>query len=481
MTQSNQPTTPQPRPYQSRCLDELAEAQRTHRSVCIVAPTGAGKTVLASEIIRRSPHSVLFLVHRRELVHQTFERFAREHDTAVIAPGYPLDTKARVQIATIQTLLAREHRPDVGLLILDEAHHYRADAWQTVVAHYGHLPTVGLTATPERQDGSPLGDIFDHLIVAAHYRELIADAHLVEAHVYAPEEAPRGDGESSGLAQHPLLAWQSLAPGTQTFLFAARVEHAHRFAEEFNSAGIPAGTIEASTPAEDRQRLLDRFKRHDLRVLCNVNVLTEGVDVPSAQTCILAKNFHHVSAYLQTVGRVLRPAPGKAHAIVIDLTGATLRHGMPTEDRRYALTGEAIQRTTVVALRNCQQCGCVYPTWQGECPQCGFAPPPKPLKLRIFDRNLALVYAGADTPDEAKHREWTRVRELARAKNWSLSWAIREYEKLFASLPPLTDDEKRACYEGWRSLAAKKGFKPGFAKVMYKNKFGDWPPRHWGR
>lgn len=467
------------RPYQTRCLDELAEAQRTHRSICIVAPTGAGKTVLASEIIRRCGGRVLFLVHRRELVHQTFERFAPEHDTAVIAPGYPYEPTARVQVATIQTLLARGERPEIDLLLLDEAHHYKADTWTTVVAHYGQIPTVGLTATPERQDGSALGDIFDHLIVAAHYRELIADGHLVDANVYAPEEAPGGDDEGHGLAQHPLIAWQELAPNTQTFLFTSRVEHANRFAEDFNAAGVNAATITAETEPDERASSLERFKRHDLRVLCNVNVLTEGVDVPSAQTCILAKRFGHVSSFLQTVGRVLRPSPGKDHAIVIDLTGATLRHGRPTEDRKYSLTGEAIQRTSEMKLRQCQQCGLVFPAWQGTCPGCGFTPPVKPHVLKIWDQALALVYAGADTPPSAKHAEWLRLRGVAESRGFSLSWAAKEYEKLFSALPPLTEEERRACFYQWRAFAEKRKYKPGWAAWQYKNLFGTWPPRGW--
>jgi superfamily II DNA or RNA helicase len=79
-----------------------------------------------------------------------------------------------------------------------------------------------------------------------------------------------------------------------------------------------------------------------VRVLTNVNTLTEGVDVPEARTCILARSFGHVGGYLQAAGRVLRAAPGKESAVVVDLTGATIRHGLPTTDRTYSLSGRAI-------------------------------------------------------------------------------------------------------------------------------------------
>lgn len=113
-------------------------------------------------------------------------------------------------------------------------------------------------------------------------------------------------------------------------------------AKRFRDVGVVAGTIEANTPIREREDLLDRFKRGSLRVLTNVNTLTEGVDVPEARTVILARAFGHVGGFLQAAGRALRPADGKADAILIDLPGSTIRHGLPTDDRAYSLEGRAI-------------------------------------------------------------------------------------------------------------------------------------------
>jgi len=462
------------RPYQERAVTGVErEWQSGHRAVCLVAPTGAGKTRLAEEFIRRSSEPVLFLVHRRELVEQTRQRFEKHFDTACIAPGYPFRPDARVQIATVQTLLAREHRPPIGLLVLDEAHHYRAAEWQSVIDHYGETRTVGLTATPERQTGEPLGDIFSALVVAAGYRELVAGGYLVDARVYAPETA------ANGLAQDPVKAWRAFAEGSRAFLFASRVEHAERLRREFISAGVRAETIEANTCTRDRMASLARFVDGDTRVLTNVNVLTEGIDVPAARTCILARTFGHVSSYLQAVGRVLRPHPEKPHAVVIDLTGATLSHGYPTEDRRYSLTGKAIERTSEAPMRQCQQCGSVFAAGSRVCPYCGFEPPLVVKPLRIYDYALSLVYAGAETPVDAKEREWKRVRSVAEIRGFGIGWAAEQYKRLFSELPELTLLEQKLAFSSWRDFGKKRGFKPGFAASRYRALFGKWPPRGW--
>lgn len=462
------------RPYQLRAIAEVErEWMKGHRAVCLVAPTGSGKTVLAEEFIRRSSESVLFLVHRRELVEQTRRRFEEHFDTACVAPGYPFRPEARVQIATVQTLLARDHRPEVGLLIPDELHHYRAAEWQTVLEHYGQTRMVGLTATPERQDGSPLGDIASALVVAANYRELVVGGYLVDARVYAPEVA------SGGLAQNPVQAWRDFAEGSRSFLFASRVAYAKKLADEFEDSGVPSGMIEADTCVRDRMDLLDRFSEGSVRVLTNCNVLTEGIDIPEARTCIIARKYGHVSTYLQAVGRVLRPHSSKPHAIVLDLTGATLEHGYPTEDRRYSLTGKAIERTSETPIRQCQKCGSVFAASSRICPHCGYEPPVVVKPLRIYDYALSLVYAGTQTPVDAKAREWKRVKSVADTRGFGLGWAAEQYRRLFSELPEMTEDERRGALMSWRSFGKKRGFKPGFAMVRYKSVFGAWPPRGW--
>lgn len=466
------------RPYQDRAECAVLSRWRAGtRRVCLVAPTGSGKTVMGvSTVIKRGGRAV-WIAHRRELIQQAARQLRQilgQLDVGVIAPGFDLEPFARVQVATVQTLLARKDLPPADVLVLDEAHHYVAADWARLAKAYPNADVLGLTATPERQDGKPLGDLFESLIVAASYSELLTDGHLVPCRVYQPPEKLR-----DGLAQDPLEAWKRYADGSRTFLFCSSVERAYELAEQFRQAGITAETIEAKTNTRDRDQILQRFASGETTVLTNVYALTEGVDVPAARCVLLARECRHVGMFLQIAGRVLRPHNGKSDAILIDLTGATLVHGMPTEDRVYSLDGDGIRREGVTALRNCLQCGATLPAAQRICPECGFEHvPAEPKPVRIYSIELREVYAGADTPSTAKEREYKRLRELARQKGWSLYFVQKQYKQLFGEMPIISDateEEQREELKRLQAIVAERGYKPGFAAVRFKEMFGKYP------
>lgn len=472
------------RPYQAETVEKVYAEWQTHRRVLLVAPTGAGKTRLAEEFVVRftaQGKRVVFIAHRRELIRQAAERLRRSIgvlDVGLVAPGEELNLHAPIQVATVQTLLARSLRPEAELIILDEAHHYVADDWSQLAASYPSAKVLGLTATPERQDGRPMGDMFESLVVAASYSALIRDGHLVPCRVFQPPADFAGDG----LAQDPIAAWQRYADGARTFWFCRTVEDAYETAKKLCALGTPAACIEAKTEKAERDELLDRFARGGLVVLTNVYALTEGVDVPAARCCLLARSCGHVGPYLQMAGRVLRPHKDKSDAILIDLSGATLRHGLPTEDREYSLDGNGIRRTSPTPLRNCLQCGATFPSYDRQCPECGYEPPQEKKHVRIYDLELQAVYAGVDTPGTAKDREYKRLRSVAKRNGWSVGWVVREYRKLFAEAPVMSDvteEEKRDEFQRLTEITQKKGYKAGFALVRFKDMFGQWPRKEW--
>jgi len=389
--------------------------------VCVVAPTGSGKTELAVALLGTG--RALWVAHTRDLVLQTARRLRAllgQSAVGVILAGHYPDSSARIQVGTVQTLVARGLRPGADVIVLDEAHHYMAEHWRQLADAYPGIPCVGLTATPQRGDGEPLGDIFDELVSTASYSQLIAGGFLVPARVLQPPMQLGND-----LAQEPVTAWEKYSEGSRTFLFCPRVEIAEFYAKAFRDRGILFGVIEANTPRVEREELLARFRTGALRGLANVNTLTEGIDVPEARCVMLARGFGHVGAYLQAVGRVLRPAKDKADAIVIDLCGATLRHGLPTQDRVYSLQGRPIS---------------------------GEAPEREQGERDAFSQNV---------------------------RGLDLKIAAGAAPIPFGLPPPVDDSERRAEFERLRALARQHRMRDGFAAAKFKEKFGEWPKEEW--
>ena len=198
-----------PRPYQIRTIEAVRAHWTAGRIAClIIAPTGAGKTVQGEELIDDG-EPWLWLAHTRELVRQVAKRLRSRFgrgEVGVVMPGDAPTPSARIQVATVQTLLARGIVPTARRLVLDEAHHYAAEDWRVVSGLVPWVRILGLTATPERKDGEPLGDIFEVMVVSASYSELVAGGYLVPARVHRPRKALGND-----LAQDPVKAWAATA------------------------------------------------------------------------------------------------------------------------------------------------------------------------------------------------------------------------------------------------------------------------------
>lgn len=461
-----------------------ARSMNGEAAACVSVPANlvARGGRASSPLVISAPQTALWIAHRRELVHQAAEKlrvFLGAANVGAICPGISPTPDAPMQVATIQTLLARGERPPARLIVLDEAPHYAADDWQTLLDAYPDAKTLGLTATPERADGRPLGDIFEELVVAANYSELLRDGHLVGCRVIQPP-LPQ---EKGTLSEDPVEAYQKYADGSRAFLFADSVPEAHRLRARFCALGIPAATIEAATPKDERAQALSDFARGDVRVLTNVYALTEGVDVPAAQTCILARASGHVSPYLQMVGRVLRPHAEKPYAVLVDLSGATLRHGLPTEDRVYSLEGRGISRVDDDdELPTCP--GCDSPRPRGQtCVACGFVPSRYPAPTpKVLKQIMREVYSGMGSTDIERVAEYRRLREIQASRGYRIGWVVKSYEKRFDEAPSLGDvsiEERHAEYSELAREGQERGYKPGYPAARYRHLFGGWPPWEW--
>jgi len=465
-------------PYQAEVIERLKQAIAAgHRRLCVVAPTGSGKTVIAAEMIRGATargQRVIFMGHRRELTEQTSQKLdAVEVDHGIVQAGFPARPSAKVQVCSIQTLHARAirsgsiHLPPADLLFIDECHHARARMYETIIAAYPGAIIIGLTATPCRADGRGLGNTFHALIECPSVTKLTEDKYLVPARVYAPTQpdlrgikVKLGDFVESQLAARintvHLIGdivehWHRLAKGRRTIAFTVNVAHSVHVRDEFRRSGVLAEHIDGTTPLEERRRILADFAGGKVDVICNCSVLTEGWDRPEASCLILARPTKSLGLFRQMVGRVLRvhPESCKADALIFDHAGAVFEHGLPDdeivwelhEDRRAQNSTHSVRGMggRAPALVTCPECSAVR--FEGRpCTACGWHPVRKPRPIDVAEGELGevgrdhSVRANIYQPDE-KRRFHRQLLWIAREWGRRSGWAAHAYKAKFGSWP----------------------------------------------
>lgn len=431
------------REYQREAISKTREAlagcrtEGRRQSVLCVAPTGAGKTVIGAELARLAVERgrrALWLAHRIELVEQAIRGLeARDLRVVAITAASVQGASAPppVTVASLDTLHARGLRPPADVVILDEAHHGAAPTYRHILDHYRDGVLIGLTATPERSDGAGLGgDLFSRLIVVTTPAQCLADGHLVPMHVIRPARMLR----PGQLAQRPVDAWMQHAQGRQTIVFCQSIEHAHRVAEEFPSSAVITGEDSPGL----RESTLRNFASGAVPVLCNVAVLTEGVDLPNTSCIIIARGIGTPGLWLQTTGRGSRPAPGKSDCLVLDLRGVSHLHGHPYAPRTYSLDGRGIAPLrTNPTDRWCRVCGA--PIAPDEvCADCGYVALERPVKvtgakLSRYDWGGAAAFANDDLLTRAGRLR--AFRSTAARKGYDKRWPYVQYRIYYGETP----------------------------------------------
>jgi DNA repair protein RadD len=475
------------RPHQSRALPEIEAAHREVKRVCCVMPTGAGKSVLGRVWAARRVADLgagLVLAHRIELLEQFKAHLALEGvDAGIVSPDHPSEPWKKVQCASLDTLVARGEVPEAKWVIWDECHHSAAETWLPVLHAQPDALVLGLTATPQRSDGKPLGDIYERLVVGADYSELLRAGLLVPCRVRRPERYLGSD-----FAADPVEALMEHARGRRGFIFSRTVTDAKSQAEQLRARGVSAACVEGKMSKKARDDAMDGFRTGRIDWLTNVHVLTEGVDVPNAEVCMLARSPQHAGTYLQMVGRVLRPADGKTEALLIDLPGCSHEHGIPTADRDYALSGRSIS-TKGEPLSVCLKCGYTQRAAERVCGECGFEKPKRAVWQgpKIWNLELLEYYENAgeltDAPVALRKAEWERLLGVAGSKGFGISFAVQEYERVFQARPvdgwlkDLGDDLKLRELRRLLSVQMSRGLKIGWISHAYKQTFGAFPSR----
>lgn len=363
------------RAYQQDLVREvIATFNSGTRSAVMQLGTGGGKTHTAADIIRYAEgrgHRVVFMAHLDQLIGDTHARLARAGIRAgFVQADRPVDPEARVQVASLATLHVRGALPPANLVILDECHRAMGATVRAILEAYPKAWLLGLTATPQRGDGKPLGAVFQKLICGPSNRWLTERGFLVPIDVLAPARF-----NEDALVDDPVSAYARAAPGKRALVFASSVAHARELAKAFAAAGYPSGLILGTTSRAERERLRSACAAGEVLVLVGVGVFIEGFDLPAIEVVVLARAFSVTGAFLQSIGRGSRPSPstGKTRCTVLDLRGSVHEHGLPDEDRTWSLTGTACSRSeTMTALRRCTECLAIFRPSR-VCPRCGAA------------------------------------------------------------------------------------------------------------
>jgi superfamily II DNA or RNA helicase len=353
-------------PFQNLTIKQLLDAIRSgYKSVLVILSCGSGKSTIFAkftEICHGQNKRVLFLVHRRNLVRQFAERLKKQFGISsdVIMGNNKYDHNAMVLVASKDTLKNREY-PDVDVVIVDEAHNAKATQFLNIINHYKSLGKVviGLTATPERLDGSGLGDIFDTYINPIKMQELINIGRIVDVKAYDVDmgidystitisQGEFKDAELYGLydnnaAYNDIVdKYIELTPNKTFICFAVNKDHSYKLHEAFGKKGVKTAVILSETPDDEREVIYKQFREGEIKGIVNCRILIEGADFDFVEVVIQATATNSIMYYVQMTGRCQRSADGKQHGIVLDFGGNTMRHGLITmyDQKIFDLVGK---------------------------------------------------------------------------------------------------------------------------------------------
>lgn len=483
------------RPYQDHAIQCVREEiSRGNRRVLLVIATGGGKTVTSSSIIRSAVSRgkrCIFLAHRKELINQCSDTLTELGvDHGVIKRGHKKrDISKPVQVASIQTLINRSHWP-ADLIVIDEAHRSCAKTYKDIVARYDERVTLlGLTATPYRMDGKPLGEMYNALVEVVEPQELVDEGYLVEPSVFGARTVDfselqvgsngdftlktRAKAMSSTILRGELLTnWTKIcgnALGAEslyyrddqgiervsqttcdacTVIFAPSVKKSIEIVEQFKAAGVRAEHLDGKTKPAQRERILEMLADGEISVVSNVDILTEGWDLPRLECIIGARPTRSKSLYKQMGGRLMRPDDDARIKFLLDHANWTRMHGFLTEPSKHSLT-EPERRPRKkknmfsAPLKSCPMCASVHASGVTVCIECGYEWPKK--EVEFTDEDLVQLDG-----------------------------------KMVRRADAVEQDERQETFDKLAHKCIEKGYKPNWARVRYQSIYGEWPTKQTG-
>ncbi|HIP38990.1 MAG TPA: DEAD/DEAH box helicase [Desulfocapsa sulfexigens] len=459
------------RQYQKDAVLQTRDAISSgYKRPLIVAATGAGKTIIYGDIIRRAVekgNKCLFLVHRRNLAHQFRETIENEFyiGCGIIMAGEEFESGLSVYCSTIQTYSKRmdlyelefnQFWIDADIILTDESHASVSATYRKVLDAYRDKIIIGCTATPVRADGRGLGAVYDKLLDVAGTKRLTDEGFLSPVRYFAPREIDlskvkeqMGDYQKKSLARvvdRPKIigdivdSWLKLAEGRKTIVFAVNVAHSRHLAEAFNHVGVGAIHLDAKSADDERASAFAKMENGVIKIICNNLLYVEGMDVPDVSCIVMARPTKSIGLYRQAVGRGMRLSKDKEDLIVIDHGNVVREHGFVTDEIEWILDDKEKAWTKKQKPKEkrpvkCRSCHEIFES-ASKCPVCG-------TEVRSFGK-----------PVEA---------------------ADGELEELTDKKKPATLHEKRIFLGMLKYYVKENGKNHKMVYGAYRGRFGVWP------
>lgn len=420
-----------------------------NKGVLIVMPPGSGKSVVIAEIARLTTlrkNRILFFVHRKELVNQIKDSFIEQdvdlHYCTILTVG---------KVANRLNILAK---PD--LIIVDESQHSRAKTYRKIFDYYSDVPRLGFTGSPWRLSGKGFKDIYSAMVQGPTAKWLIEHHKLAPFTVYGYQlgdkkvlkHSSTGDYTKQSMDDftHSIIhgdivkSWLKFAKDRKTIVYCHSTSFSKEVAQTFRDAGINAVHADAKTPQTKRDKIMKAFKNGEIKVLCNVDLVSEGFNVPDCSCVVLLRPTESLVIYLQQSMRAMRYQKGK-HAVIIDQVGNFERFGLPDTDYHWSLEDRAKHphreksKTDGPAIKTCPECFAVIKANNVTCPLCGHDFSAEIRKLRQKkEQELRAIKAEEHTSEAfttnyiltqnpATFTTMKQFYDYAKAKGYKKGWA----------------------------------------------------------
>lgn len=362
-----------PNSMQKRVLQKLKETRiNGNKKGLVISATGTGKTYLAAMDIKQffeinsntenklfkindkksktSNIKFLFIAHREELLENAINVFSKilkidKNEFGRIYGGLKEIDKSII-FASIQSLrnCYNEFKPNFfDYVIVDEFHHSMSDSYLKTLLYFNPKFLLGLTATPKRMDGKDILSLCDYNVVdeigikEALEEDLIVPFHYFGVNDYTInyDNIPYKNGK-----YNEKILLENLLLNTRTdyivekinkfgfdgdelsaVAFCQNIEHAFFMKEEFSKKGYKSAVITANTSSNERSEILDKFKNKKIEILCVVDILNEGIDIPTINLLLFLRPTMSSTIFIQQIGRGLRKAKNKDFVTIIDFIG----------------------------------------------------------------------------------------------------------------------------------------------------------------